>query len=207
VFTHGYGDDSSTWTHQIECLSRAWSTVTWDLRAHGSSPMPADGPLSRDLALDDLRRVAGEEPSVLVGHSFGGYLSLLLAIERPDLVRALVLVATGPGFRDPAAREAWNDLARRVAAKMSPPREAATMLMQRDAVVIDNLHTITVPVLHIVGERDVEYHAGHEHLQRALPDARSAIVPGAKHHPHRDAPDAVNPVIVAFLEGLPPFTR
>ena len=42
--------------------------------------------------------------------SLGGYLSLLFCARHPERVAALVLVDTGPGFRDDAARESMEFL-------------------------------------------------------------------------------------------------
>jgi 2-succinyl-6-hydroxy-2,4-cyclohexadiene-1-carboxylate synthase len=39
-----------------------------------------------------------------VGYSLGGRLCLRLALDRPDLVRALVLIGASPGIADPAGR-------------------------------------------------------------------------------------------------------
>ena len=44
--------------------------------------------------------------AVYVGYSMGGRLCLRLAIDRPDLVRALVLVSASPGLADRAERAA-----------------------------------------------------------------------------------------------------
>lgn len=202
VLTHGYGSDSSTWARQVPVLAERFTTVTWDLRAHGRTPVPTDGRFDREAALDDLVSVIDGEPSVLVGHSFGGYLSLLAAITRPERVRGLVLISTGPGFRKQSAREAWNDFARRASAAMRPPPEAAEMLLQHDALVIDNLNTVTVPVLHIVGEKDTQFHAGHSYMQESLPDAQAVMIERAGHHPQRTSSQEVNAELVAFLNRL-----
>jgi pimeloyl-ACP methyl ester carboxylesterase len=62
--------------------------------------------------VDDLVRVldwaAGDTPAVVGGLSFGGLASLHLALRRPDRVRALLLVDSGPGFRNPKAQAAWE---------------------------------------------------------------------------------------------------
>jgi 2-succinyl-6-hydroxy-2,4-cyclohexadiene-1-carboxylate synthase len=56
--------------------------------------------------------------AIYVGYSMGGRLCLRLALDYPDLVRALVLVSTSPGIPDEAARRARiasdEDLARMV---------------------------------------------------------------------------------------------
>jgi 2-succinyl-6-hydroxy-2,4-cyclohexadiene-1-carboxylate synthase len=44
--------------------------------------------------------------ALYVGYSMGGRLCLRLAIDRPDIVRALMLVSTSPGIADPAERAA-----------------------------------------------------------------------------------------------------
>ena len=55
---------------------------------------------------------------VYVGYSMGGRLCLRLALDRPELVRALVLVSASPGLADPTERaarvEADEQLARSV---------------------------------------------------------------------------------------------
>ena len=61
--------------------------------------------------LDDV----GVERAVLLGHSLGGYLSLELAIAHPERTAALVLVDTGPGYRNDAGRAGWNEMAERYA--------------------------------------------------------------------------------------------
>jgi 2-succinyl-6-hydroxy-2,4-cyclohexadiene-1-carboxylate synthase len=47
--------------------------------------------------------------AIYVGYSMGGRLCLRLAIDRPDLVRALVLVSASPGIVDRAERAARVD--------------------------------------------------------------------------------------------------
>lgn len=51
---------------------------------------------------DALGTEAG--PAIYVGYSMGGRLALRLALDRPELVRALVLVSAGPGIDDARAR-------------------------------------------------------------------------------------------------------
>lgn len=87
--------------------------VAPDLPGHGACPIwaPEQGDL-HDLATASLRTAAEAEgrPVHLVGHSFGGTVALRLALERPDLVRSLVLIEpvlfalVRPEGRDPGNR-------------------------------------------------------------------------------------------------------
>ena len=101
---------------QIEPLVAAGARVVlWDYRGHGRSDAPEDPEAySMDQVVDDLGRVldwgapAGSYgPAVGGGLSFGGLASLHFALRRPDRVRALLLIDSGPGFKKPAAQEGW----------------------------------------------------------------------------------------------------
>lgn len=204
VLTHGFGDTSSTWDAQWPRLARRCRALRWDLPGHGRSPRH-DGPeaYSRNAALDHLdamiRWVGGD--AVLIGHSLGGYLSLCRAVTRPESVRGLVLLSTGPGYRNPEARERWNRGVRRIAKRFPVPRAATQLVEQHDDLVIANLARIRVPVLLLCGERDRAYHAGIELLRARLPDVRVHIVSGAGHHPHVSHAAEVQERIEAFLAG------
>jgi pimeloyl-ACP methyl ester carboxylesterase len=71
-------------------LSADHRVIAYDRAGNGASD-PAEVDL--ELQLGDLTAVLEEAgPSVLVGHSWGGLLAQLVAWERPDLIRGLVLL-------------------------------------------------------------------------------------------------------------------
>ncbi len=206
VLTHGVGSSSATWDGLIPTLASNAAVTTWDLRGHGRSERPSDPACySRDLALEDLRdvvesAVGSGESATLIGHSLGGYLSMALAITRPSLVGALVLIASGPGFRDPQAREKWNAGMDKVAASFDLPGFVAGVANQPDALVMDGLSTITAPTLVIVGERDTRYHGGCAYLERKL-GATLVTIEGAGHMVQETHAKQVDAAIGGFLEG------
>ena len=86
--------------------------VLWDYRGHGRSAAPRDpAAYSMQQVVDDLGRVlawgAGDQPAIVGGLSFGGLASLHFALAQPQRVRALLLVDTGPGFKNPEAQARW----------------------------------------------------------------------------------------------------
>ncbi len=189
VFTHGIGVTRHTFDGLASRLQDAYTTITWDLPAHGDSPELADAAdYDRDRVLGDIDDVVAAEADgdpILVGHSLGGYLTLAWAITRPGRARALVVMATGPGFRDPEKRQAWNDRSRRNAHRFGVAPEAAEMNLQHDGVVIENLAELTLPVLLIVGDQDNEQLiGGMQYLAAKLPNATLHVLAGGDHAMH-----------------------
>lgn len=96
VLLHGGGFDRRLWDGQVDVLAVHFTVVRYDARGFGQSGGSEGAPYAHheDLAalLDRLRI----ERAALVGQSLGGRVAVDLALTRPDLVRALVLV--GPGL-------------------------------------------------------------------------------------------------------------
>ena len=117
VMIHGLGMSATTWDAVAERLADRHDVLAVDLPGHGESPSPEDpAAYTRDAALADLDDVLAtlDELPVLVGHSLGGYLALAHAATRPDASRGIVVLNTGPGFRDPEKREGLERHARGV---------------------------------------------------------------------------------------------
>ncbi len=88
--------------------------LSFDNRGTGLSAKPA-GPYTIEELADDAATVLdarGLERADVFGHSMGGFIALTLALRRPDLVRSLILVGTGPGGPEheplpPETLETW----------------------------------------------------------------------------------------------------
>ena len=83
----------------------SWSGVADVVRA-SCEVVAVDMPEPRSFA--SAARTIGSAGSraIYVGYSMGGRLCLRLAVDRPDLVRGLVLVSASPGIADASARAA-----------------------------------------------------------------------------------------------------
>ena len=209
VFVHGMGTSAATWDHCMDALADRFTVIAVDLLGHGDSPVPDDPQeYTRDRALADLDDVLADldVPAVLVGHSLGGYLALAHAATRPGIARAIVVLNTGPGFRDPLKRNQWNERSRRNAHRFGIPEQVTTMNLQEDSVVMDRLAEMATPTLVLAGGDDrPEYTGSGQYLERKMPDARLVVVDGGGHSMHEDTHAVeVAEAIADFVSHLEP---
>lgn len=209
VFLHGMGTSAATWNRCMRLLDDRFSVVAPDLLGHGDSPVLEDpSEYTRDRTLVDVDDIlAGRDtPPVLVGHSLGGYLALAYAATRPDAVSGVVVLNTGPGYRDDAKREEWNARSRRNAHRFGVPEQVTTMNLQEDSVVMDRLGDMTTPTLVLAGGDDrPEYTGAGQYLERKMPHARLVVVDGGGHSMHEDSHAAeVAELIASFVDELEP---
>lgn len=228
LLSHGYGATSAMFAGNVAALAATHRVVTWDLRGHGGSDYPADpASYSGANALADMAALLTElglETTVLGGHSLGGYLSLQFALAFPDRVSGLVLIDTGPGFRNDAARDDWNRRAHKTADRLAERGLAALggdelhagehrdcgglinaaryTLTQQDAHVIDGLPQIAVPTLVIVGADDAPFLGAADYMAAKIRHARKVVIPAAGHAPNVSQPELFNSEVSGFLREL-----
>ena len=206
VLTHGGADTADTWEHQVPALAERARVVTWDLLGHGRSAAPDDPEAyTHARAIEHLDALVGDEHAVLVGHSFGGQLSIAYALRHPDKVAGLGLLSTGPGFRDPTKRDEWNARIEKDASKRAAAGDAGLALamrgfiQQHDTAIMDGVASVTAPALVLVGEKDRTFLAAADWFERTLRHATKVIVGDAGHAAHRHQPEVVNRALLDLL--------
>jgi len=233
LLSHGYSATGRMWRPQRPALEPRYRLVSWDMRGHGHTESPGDpARYSEALTVADMRGLLthlGIDRAVVGGLSLGGYMSLAFYRRHPEMVRALIICDSGPGYRNAEARAAWNqraherarDLeARGLEALSGSSREmreamrdhrsaqglahaARGMLAQQDAAVIDSLPAIRVPTLVVLGDRDTPFVAPCEYMAKKIAGARLEVIKDAGHSSNLDQPDAFNRVVLDFLDSLP----
>ena len=106
LLIEGLGQAMWAWREQVPVFAQHFLTITYDTRGTGRSAMPEEPYGVSDLAADAAAILDGR-PAHVVGLSMGGYVALTLALARPELVRSLVLTATGAGGRDRVPRQPY----------------------------------------------------------------------------------------------------
>lgn len=102
LLLHGWTCDQLDWSFQLPLLlALGYQILALDLRGHGRSaafPSPAAAPnlyTPSALAADAAALLAHfnfTQPALVVGHSLGALVAAMVAVERAELVRGLVLV-------------------------------------------------------------------------------------------------------------------
>lgn len=116
ILIHGLGDDHRAWRRVVSELALAYRVILYDFRGHGETQLgEASGTLeqlSGDLvALMDAIDVAS---ATLAGFSLGGTIAMRTAIDHPQRVSSLALIATSSRVNS-AAAEWYRERARMVA--------------------------------------------------------------------------------------------
>jgi pimeloyl-ACP methyl ester carboxylesterase len=102
VFIHGSGDNRHIWRLQMEQFGKG-QALALDLPGHGerADTFPAEV-MIQDYAQAVYRIIKDElelERPIIVGHSLGGAIALMMALEHRDELGGLILLGTGARLR------------------------------------------------------------------------------------------------------------
>lgn len=119
VFLGGYRSDmSGTKARYLEaqCRKRGQGYLRFDYSGHGESDGVFDECLMGDWKQDALDMIDHINPRsvVLIGSSMGGWISLLVARERSDIVSAMIGIAAAPDFTEEIFHKRLNDEQREI---------------------------------------------------------------------------------------------
>jgi pimeloyl-ACP methyl ester carboxylesterase len=227
LLSHGYSATSQMWAGQVDAFSKSYKLVTWDMRGHGQSDYPEDqSAYSEAHTVADMAAIldaVGAKKAIIGGLSLGGYMSLAFNLAHPERVRSLLIIDTGPGYRNDEAREGWNKTSLKTAERYETEglgrlasgsvemrtsthrsadglaKAARGMLTQKDARVISSLPTVAVPSLVVVGENDTPFLAASDYMAAKIPGAKKVVIPDAGHGANIDQPAAFNAAVLGFL--------
>lgn len=229
LLTHAYAATLQMWRPQFDAW-KEYRVIAWDMRGHGGTDSPpAQEDYTEKLTVEDmasLLRHLGIEKAVIGGLSLGGYISLEFQVAHPEMVSALVLCNTGPGYRKDEAREGWNDFSIGYAKRFeergidglgrgieidetrqyqrSPQGLAFAgrgILTQRDAKVMEHIDKVDVPTLVIWGADDQRYKAGCESIAAKVPGAKMVTIEEAGHAVNLYQPEKFNAAVLEFLQA------
>lgn len=226
VFVHGAGGTHRHWGHQLRWLQGA-NLYALDLPGHGRSA--GGGRASVDAyaaSLQAFLEALGLTRAILAGHSMGGAIVQLLALEHSSMVGGLILVGTGarlrvlPSLLDGLANDfeetieallgyAYSasaptdlvELGRQEWLANSPEVIRGDFLACDGFDVMDRLGKIRCPTLVLCGEEDSLTPPKYSHLLRdSIADAALTVISDAGHMVMLEQPQRVNRAIEEFFQ-------
>lgn len=198
-------------------LAERFPVRALDMPGFGFSGDPGVPPDVSALAkwIAEWLEAIGEGPVAVVGNSFGAQVATALAEEHPALVRSVVLV--GPTM-DPAyptkLRQTWHwvrglpyedpgqlPVILRDLADAGVRRAWRTFDIALADRIDRRLPRVRAPVLITRGAKEtVASQRWVRELDRLLPEAETAVVPGAPHDANYTTPDELAALVIPFLE-------
>jgi pimeloyl-ACP methyl ester carboxylesterase len=232
LLMHGSGSGLADWQEgAIQALAKHHRVIALDYFGNGYSERNANFTYGYDLwvgeAVELLDALKVERVTV-IGHSVGGVLACILAVDHPDRVDHVVTIGTGmtiepqqlfpivPGvgeilLANSATYGKTYSNAHREALESSyrvKGTRAALLAYARRQLTIDGLRLVwgtfedvAVPVLHLSGSRDVNIEPAIARDLAARTRGKFVSIEGATHYLHIEAPDRLAEEVERFLAG------
>ncbi|HEX2130074.1 MAG TPA: alpha/beta hydrolase [Actinophytocola sp.] len=210
LLLHGSGSNATMWMGDVTAWARHFRVHAVDMIGEPGLSAPSRPPLGSTAYarwLDDVLDHLGLDRVAVVGASLGGWLALDYATRRPDRVERLALLCPGGVGRQkvgflfkallykPFGQWGMRRSIKAVAGvdPRTTPEIAEYLavvfthfLPRRDRLPVfpdEDLRTLTMPVLAIVGGRDAMFdsHDTARRITRAVPHADVALLPDVAH--------------------------
>jgi pimeloyl-ACP methyl ester carboxylesterase len=126
VLLHGLFGSARNWGAVQKALAAEYRVVALDLRNHGASPHAPDMDYAAQAAdVAETLAALGIDRAVVLGHSMGGKVAMMLALMQPELIERLIIADIAPRPYPPALRAV-------VAAMQAVPLNAALTRPEAD---------------------------------------------------------------------------
>jgi pimeloyl-ACP methyl ester carboxylesterase len=227
LLLHGWGGAIESFAPVLDDLHRSYTVAAFDLPGFGQSSLPPSTWGSADyarLTLKIMDRLQMDRPH-LIGHSFGGQVSIQLAATTPERVGKLVLVCSAGIRTRPALATRLKRMAARLGkwlaahggwigerlraaiyrrvqsqdyANAGPLRPTLVRVISED--LAPSLPLIQSPTLLVWGAQDRAVPlAAAQVMARLIPDAQLVVFENAGHFAYLDQFDRFRLLVGRFL--------
>jgi len=221
VFIHGFGGKAEQWQYQMQKFAMDNRVVALDMRGHGLSDKPSTGydmpRIQADLETA-LTQLKVSTPFVLVGHSFGGAVVTDYALNHPDHIEKLIIIATAGEFKLNPLFKLGLNLPSSVLRLIGPftrkwlhaPPHALREFYHKNMAVWngwEKFSQLTVPTQVIRGHRDIVFDRPlFEKVAGSIPGAVDVDIDVSGHMVMLERRETVDRAIAGFLDDDPKKT-
>ena len=222
VLIHGLGDRRELWKGIVPGVAEEQRILTYDLRGHGESDVPADpSAYSMSIFVDDLRALLdslGVFRARLAGFSLGGAVAVHFALRHPERTIALAMINANAAARDPGEEAAMERSAAggRPGMALMPEQERRWVdrllerlpegarlasVVGRGASIVERAARLSMPVWLVASDRDPGFARRSAALLPLLPRGHRVVIEGAGHAVMLDQPAALVDVLREFARA------
>ena len=211
VILHGNGGSIRGRASFIAEFSKKYKVIGIDNRCHGKTDCPP-GYLTYDQMAEDVNQLLAYlkiDSALVWGHSDGGVIGLILAINHPDKVKKLL--ASGANLRpDSTAVDAGIfpllDMIGKQAQGDSIHTKQYRLLVDQPHIPDSDLKKIKSDVLIMAGDRDVIRNEHTLEIFNNIPGALLCILPGTTHMVFQDRREWFTAILYDFFDNPPQRT-
>ena len=232
VLLHGFGFSSTVWLENINALSGRYRVYAIDFPGDinkSSSIRPITNKADCAAWFTEMLDGLDIDKAHICGHSYGGFISLVLATRLSSRIRRVIALSPGASLQ-PQSKAFFI---RCLAAGMMPTTKRINKLMDymtgkgnvinqtlkgqfvvgmqnalpRTKLFVsyikdDELEQITVPVLLLIGDQDIQYDVEHavNRARKLIHGIEAKVIPHAGHGLPLEKPEIVNAIMLDFLE-------
>lgn len=222
LLLHGGGSSlRSSFGTLLPHLSKTRRVIVYDQQGHGRTTDVDDRPFTFEQSARDavaLLRHLGISRADFMGYSNGGQIALEVALTHPELVRRLIFQSAmtsrdglppevWKGFENPRIEDMPEALKQEYRATSPHPEKlpsffakSARRMKEFRGWTPEQVRSVRVPVLILLGDRDIRVEHGAE-LLRLFPDAQLAVLPGTDHGQMTERGAQVAPIVLEFLRA------
>ncbi len=216
IFIHGFGGKAEQWQYQMQKFALDNRVIALDLRGHGLSDKPTTGYDMPRIQLDletALTQLKVSTPFVLVGHSYGGAIVTEYALNHPDHIEKLIIIATAGEFKLRPLFKFVLNLPASLLRIMglftrkwlhAPPYALRQFYLYNLSQWVgwDRFVKLTVPTMIIRGHRDIVFERPlFEKVAASIPGGEDVDIGVSGHMVMLERREAVDRAISRFLKG------
>ena len=191
ILLHGNGGNSSSFFYVSDHFSKKRRVMAIDSRGHGRSPKGSAPFTLKQFSADlyEFMNAKGIEKADIIGYSDGGNIAMIFATEHPEKVSSMVLNGANM-FPEGLLKKDFKSMKRAYAKakfrlKLDPENKKVkneldllSLMVNEPSLTPEELKKIDVPVLVLVGSRDVIAPEHTKLIVSSFPNATLSVVEG-----------------------------
>lgn len=208
VLLHGNGGSIGSRANLIPDFASHYQVIAFDGRCHGKTDCPK-GYLTYEQMASDVNAVLSHlkiDSAYIWGHSDGGIIGLLMAINYPKKVKKLL--ASGANLRpdttaiDPGLVPLLDQMWPRVK-NDSVRSKQFKLLVDQPNIKHTELKKIKADVMIMGGDRDAIRNEHFLEMHKNIPGSLLCILPGTTHFPYQDRTKWFLEIMYDFFDNSP----